>query len=388
MGYKVKTKKSHGQSLSSSVKKIGTGIVMFIIGTILLFWNEGNYVKTKKSINEAQSVVVEVDDVSSLNPDLNGKLIYGVSKVQTNDILRDELLGISANAVNIWRLVEYYQLVEESTTSSRGGSRSITYTYKKDWVGSPINSSGFKDPQYQSANSVIIEIEDDYVAADNVSWGAYQLPSFIIDEIDEDLPIDIQISEQQKAEWEKKLQLATKTSAENIHISDNEVYFGADPSSPAIGDVRVTVTYTPPGVDISLMAQVQDNTFTEFTAKNGIGFWSVENGVVSAAQMFENKVASNLMMTWILRALGMILILIGLKMMFSLLPALLNVLPFLGSIVSAGVGLVCIVFGLVWSFLIIGIAWLFYRPLIAIIFLLIAGAGIWFLKKKTKRVES
>jgi len=27
---------------------------------------------------------------------------------------------------------------------------------------------------------------------------------------------------------------------------------------------------------------------------------------------------------------------------------------------------------------------LFYRPLIAIIFLLIAGAGIWFLKNKTK----
>jgi ABC-type polysaccharide/polyol phosphate export systems, permease component len=385
MGYKVKTKKSNRQRSSNPVKKIGTGIVMFIIGTILLFWNEGDYVKTKSSINEAQSVVVEVDDVSSPDPDLNGKLIYGVSKVQTNDILRDELLGISANAVNIWRLVEYYQLVEESTTSSnRGRSRSITYTYKKDWVGSPVNSSGFKDPQYQSANSVIIEIEDEYVAADNVSWGAYKLPSFIIDEIDEDMPIDIQISEQQKAEWEKKLQLASKASAENIHISDNEVYFGADPSSPAIGDVRVTVTYTPPGVDISLMAQVQDNTFIEFMAKNGIGFWSVENGVVSAAQMFENKIASNLMMTWILRVLGMILILIGLKMMFSILPALLNVLPILGSIVSAGVGLVCIVFGLVWSFLIIGIAWLFYRPLIAIIFLLIAGAGIWLLKKKMK----
>ena len=385
MSYQVKTSTSYGQRLYGSVKVIGIGIIMFIIGTIILFWNEGNYVKNKTSIKEAQSVVVELDDVSSLNPELNGKLIYGVSKAQTDDILRDELFGVSVNAVNIWRMVEYYQLVEESRTSSnRAGGRSITYTYKKDWVGSPINSSDFKDPKYQSANSIIIEIEDEYVAANNVSWGAYQLPSFIIDEIDEDLPIDIQISEQQKAEWEKKLQLATKTSAENIHISDNEVYFGADPSSPAIGDVRVTVTYTPPGVDISLMAQVQDNTFTEFTAKNGIGFWSVENGVVSAAQMFENKVASNLMMTWILRALGMILILIGLKMMFSLLPALLNVLPFLGRIVSAGVGLVCIVFGLVWSFLIIGIAWLFYRPLIAIIFLLIAGAGIWFLKKKMK----
>ena len=58
--------------------------------------------------------------------------------------------------------------------------------------------------------------------------------------------------------------------------------------------------------------------------------------------------------------------------------------PFLGNIVGAGVGLVCFVFGLVWSFVVIAIAWLFYRPLIGILFLALAGVGIWFLRKKSK----
>ena len=375
MSYQVNTTTNYGQRLYGSVRLIGVGITLFIIGTIILFWNEGNYVKNKTSIKEAQSVVVEVDDVSLLNPELNGKLIYGVSKALTDEILRDELFGVSVNAVNIWRMVEYYQLVEESrtTSSQAGSSRSTSYTYNKEWVGSPINSSDFKDLQHQSANSVIIEIEDRYVVADNVTWGAYKLPTFLIDEIKEDTPIDIRISEQQKSEWERTV---------NIHISDKEVYFGADPSSPAIGDVRVTVTYTPPCVDISLMAQVQDNALTEYTTKNGIGFWGLENDVVSAAQMFENKLTFNSVFTWVLRVLGLILIIIGLNMMFGILPALLKVVPVLGGIVSAGVGLVCIVFGIVWSFLIVGIAWLFYHPLNAIFFILVAGAGIWFLKKK------
>ena len=119
MGSRFNLSKSNRQNSSGSVKGIGTGITLFIIGTIMLFWNEGSYVKDKTSIKEAQSVVVEVDDVSSLNPDLNGKLIYGVSKVQTDEILNDELFGVSVNAVNIWRLVEYYQLVEEKRTSDR-----------------------------------------------------------------------------------------------------------------------------------------------------------------------------------------------------------------------------------------------------------------------------
>ena len=392
MAYQVKTTTSYGQRVSNSFKGIFTGILLFIAGTILLFWNEGNFVKTQKAINEAQSVVVKVDNVDSQDPNLNGKLIYGVSVVKTDDILQDGLFDVSVNAVKLSRKVEYYQWKEKSETQTRdkigGGEEKITtYTYSKDWVSSPIKSSEFQDPQYQSSNTVLTNIENKDVVADNVTWGAYELPGFLKSAVSGTTPAEIQLSEPTKAEWQKTLQQSTpnrNTTTEYLHVSGNTVYIGANPSTPTVGDLRVTITYTPPGGDLSVIAQVQGNTFTQYVAKNGKQFSSVQNGTVSAEQMFESEHASNSMWTWILRILGVFMVIGGLKSMFGILPTLFKVLPFLSNIVGAGVGLVSSIFGFVWSLIIIAIAWLFYRPLIGIAIIAIAVAGIWFLKKKAK----
>ena len=64
----------------------------------------------------------------------------------------------------------------------------------------------------------------------------------------------------------------------------------------------------------------------------------------------------NNMLMWILRIVGLLLVVFGVKSMFSLLPTLFKVLPFLGNIVDAGVGLVCWIFGLAWSLIVITIA--------------------------------
>ena len=361
-----------------TINNVGAGITMFILGTVALFWNEGNSARTAGTIGEAQSVLVKVDDVSSLNADLEGKLIYGTSKAMTDDVFKDELFGVSVNAIYLYRRVEYYQMVETKTTSGSGSKKSVRYDYEEDWVDNPINSSDFHREQYRLTNSVITTIDELYQESKNVKWGAYKLPQFLIESIVDKTPATIKLSEQNRAKLEGK------SSNAKMHIADNEVYYGADPSSPAIGDVRITITYTPPGVDFSLIAQVQGNTFTPFIAETGVEFWTSDNGIVSAEQMFEDELDANSLFTWIIRAIGVLLIIGGLRAMFSIIPKLLNFVPFLGSIVSAGLGFVCIVFGIVWSSLIIAIAWLFYRPLIAVIFLVIAGAGIFLLIKRAK----
>lgn len=47
-------------------------------------------------------------------------------------------------------------------------------------------------------------------------------------------------------------------------------------------------------------------------------------------------------------------------------------------------GLVCWVFGVVWSLLIIAIAWIFYRPVLGIIILAVAGGLVFWLVKRSK----
>jgi uncharacterized protein YacL len=74
----------------------------------------------------------------------------------------------------------------------------------------------------------------------------------------------------------------------------------------------------------------------------------------------------------------------GLKGIFDILSTVLKVVPFVANIVGWGVGVVCTVVGIVWSLIIIAIAWLFYRPLIGIILLAIAAFLIWVFAFKGK----
>ena len=401
MAYQVKTTTSYGQRVSNSFKGIASGFLMFIIGTILLFWNEGNFIKTKRLINEVDNQTIRVDDVSTIDPSINGKTIHASAFADTKDVLTDGLFGVSETAISISRRIEYYQYKEKTHTEKRdkigGGEETITtYTYEKDWSSSPINSASFADPDYKSSNFILTEVDPKTERAQNVSFGAYKLPSFLISDISGPVQAGVNLTPDQVQQWEKVI--SDKASAlgfitsyyetvQYVHVSGNVVYFGKTPSVPNVGDVRVTLTKVLPK-DISIVAKVNGNTFEKYLDKNNRAFYSVSMGVVSAEAMFAHEHASNSVWTWIFRILGIILVIGGLKSMFSILPTLFKVLPFLGNIVGAGVGLVCSVVGFAWSLLIIGISWLWYRPLIGIIFLAIAVAGIWFLKSKAKAKNS
>ena len=140
---------------------------------------------------------------------------------------------------------------------------------------------------------------------------------------------------------------------------------------------------TPP-TKISLMGVVQGNTFANYTAKNGKKFSAVSNGVKTMDEMFASQHEANNMWLWALRLVGLLLIISGLKGIFGILVTILKVVPFLSSILSFGINIICSVVGFVWALLVAAIAWLFYRPLIGIALLAIAGAVIFFFWKKGK----
>jgi hypothetical protein len=401
MPYQVKTTRNYGNRLLDSLKGTGVGFIIFIIGTILLFANEGNFVKNAKTIGSAQKALVRVGDVSGLNSAHDGQLVYAYGFADTQDILADGEFGVSERAIALLRLVEYYQYEERSRTEKKdklGGSEetTITYTYEKKWVTSPINSNGFADPDYKKSNYVLDnEIKPQIQYAKNVTFGSYKLPVFIVNAISGSVPVELNISSNERQQWNNQvvkrmseLGIRADSGAELAHIQGNMVYLGKSPTSPQVGDVRITVAKILPA-DISIIARVVGPTFEQYIAAGtGRAFSSVEMGIVSADTMLESAKKANSVFTWLLRLIGVILVVAGLKMVFAILPTLFKVLPFLANIVGAGVGLVCAIGGGAWSLVIISIAWLFYRPLIGIPMLLISVAGIWFLTKKAKEKKA
>ena len=397
MAYTETQHTSYGGRLKNSLGGIGTGFLLFIGATVLLWWNEGRAVKTAKAINETEDVCVEMDNINKQDAQFNGQVVHATGSATTNDSLVDAEFETGAVAVRLTRSVEYYQYVEEKheeTHDNVGGSqdKKITYTYKETWTDSPVNSGEFKDPSYQNKNFVYSNVETKESFAENVAFGAYKLNEKQIKSISGDVAQDLKVSSSKIAAWNKACVAVAKSrgieaSDSMVHVNGNVVYYGVNPNSPQIGDVKVTFTKVLPGA-ISIIAKVSGNTFTDYTAKNKNKFSRLEMGTKDAAEMFENSRDENSTLTWILRVLGIVLVIVGLRNLFDIVVSLLKVLPPLATVASLGVGLVCGVVGFVWSLLVIAIAWIFYRPVLAIIILAAVGALVYFLVKRSKKNEA
>ena len=388
MAYQEKTTVGYGSRVGSSFRGIGAGFMLFIAGTALLWWNEGRVVKTDKMLNEAEDVTVELETIDRIDPEMDGRLVYATGFANTQDSLVDPKFGVGATAVRLARSVEYYQVVEKAHKESKdklGGKEEITttYTYREEWTNSPVQSSEFHDPAYQKKNFVMTTAESENWQAEKVTFGAFVLNERQIQSIRGDVPVALNIDSATLVAWNKECQQVVRRqyggktdSMQLVHVSDNQVYYGFSPSSPAVGDVRITWTKVMPA-KVTIIAKQKDNTFTNFKAKNGKTFSTLQMGTRDADEIYEGAHESNHAMMWIFRIVGILMVIGGLKGIFAFIETILKVVPFVANIIGWGVGVVCTVIGIVWSLIIIALAWLFYRPLIGISLLAVAGFLVW-----------
>ena len=435
MAYQEVTTTGYGTRVGNSFKAIGSGILLFIVGTCVLWWNEGRAVKTEKMLDEAGSAYVEMENPSKKDASLEGELICGTALATTEDSLSDQQFGIGVKAISLRRSVEYYQWVEhaeEKKEDKLGGKEvtTTTYTYSKEWVSRPIESGQFKDPAYQNKNMVLTTVEDAEQYAENVSWGAYKLNESLIHSISSREGLDLAIAEDLLKQMDKSAQTAyerfygvkkqpveqpvetvvlsdsakavadslkavndsineamakaeNKKDFEYIHQAGNVLYYGRVPGSPEVGDVRVTFEKVVPA-KVTVMAVVDGDSFKPFKAKNGKRFQTLVMGKKSGDEIIEAEKEANNMWTWALRILGVLLVIGGLKGIFGFIETILKVVPFIAGIFGWGVGLVCTIVGVAWSLIVIAIAWLFYRPLLGITLLVLAGFLVWVFAFKGK----
>ena len=407
MAYQEVTTTGYGTRVGNSFKAIGSGILLFCIGTALLWWNEGRAVKTEKMLDEAGSAYVEMENPNKKDASLEGELICGTALATTEDSLIDKDFGVGAKAIALTRKVEYYQWVEhaqEKREDKLGGKEvtTTTYTYTKEWASRPVESAQFKDPAYQNKNMVLTTVEEAEQYAENVSWGAYKLNESLIHSIRSNEGLDLAIAEDLLKQLDKSAQTAyerfhgvndsinkamaaaeNKKDLEYVHQAGNILYYGRVPGSPEVGDVRVTFEKVVPA-KVTVMAVVDGDTFKPFKAKNGKRFQTLVMGKKSGDEIIEAQKEANNMFLWILRIVGILMVIGGLKGIFGFLETILKVVPFIAGIFGWGVGIVCTVIGVVWSLIVIAIAWLFYRPLLGISLLVIAGFLVWVFAFKGK----
>lgn len=346
--------------IKRAVGGVLVGLILVVAMVAVLFWNEGRAVTTARSLAEGAGAVVSVPS-DAINGANEGKLIHTSGAMSTSEGLSDPDFAISAEGVRLVRNVEMYQWVEnsksETTTKLGGGEETVTtYSYAKQWQDRPISSSEFKQPSNHQNPSMEIASRSFQIPEGRL--GAFVLDEPVLDRIGDAQPLTIsptQLSDIQDAH----------SGTERISVVDGRIFLGVNPTSPVIGDYRIGYRLVPLG-DISVIGQQSGHRFSPYQTVAGDELLLVDAGKVPAEKMFANAVSANTIITWLVRAGCLLLLAIGFGLLLAPLGVLADVIPFVGSIVRMGTGLIAFVLALLVGTATIAVAWFWYRPLLAV----------------------
>lgn len=371
--YVETTQQSWLSRIGEAFKGIFIGFVCIAGAAVLLWWNEGRAVLTAKGLTEGAGQVVSVP-ADQVNAAHEGKLVHIAGKAQSGSNLADpNFTYMTVKALILQRKVEMFQWLEEKHTKESknvGGSvtRETTYTYKKAWASTPQDSSRFREAA-NHANPSSMPYNSTTIRANDVRLGAFRVPAGMLSLRDTET-------------------LSAPSSippAGALKSVRGQLYIGNNPDTPEVGDVRILHSYAPEQ-DLSLVARQSGDTFTSFSVAGGKrSIQMLRPGLLDATAMFGEAKNENAILTWILRAGGALLCIAGFYLLLRPLVVLGDVVPFIGSILNAGAGIVAFCLGLACSLVVVGIAWVFYRPLQGVILLAGAAALLGGLKMLAKK---
>lgn len=338
-----------------ALKGLVLGFVLIPAAMVLLYWNESRSVNTYESLKEGAKAVISAD-AKQINTENEGKLIHITGKARTEEVLQDPEFEVSANALRLKRKAEMYQWRERRETETRkklgGGSEEVThYYYEKVWSEERIDSRSFREPTGHE-NPQMPHQSKEYIA-NQAKLEAFDLPTTLLRDLNVFIPLPIENKQ--------------------MVIFHNTIFLGQNSSDPQIGDMKIEFSQVPTEMQVSTYAQQSNGALAPYVTKRGQAIMRIEPGVRTADEMFKAAQAENEMLTWLLRVVGFVVILIGFTLIFHPLSVFADVIPILGNFVGWTTGIIAFGFAFIVSMVVIAISWLTVRPTLA--FLLI-GTGI------------
>ncbi len=364
--------------VGNSFGGMAVGAAMAMVSVPLLWWNEGNAVRTSKGLAEGERAAVSAK-ADAVDPSLAGKLVHVTGHAAGKDVLMDESFGLALKGyLKLRRVVELYQWAEESKTTRSekfgGGEETVTdYSYTKKWDDEIHRSENFKhrtgheNPEPLFKGKVFISRD--------ATMGAYKLPEFLLESWSDLKPLPLPAAE-----------VLPASIKERAKVTDEWLVISAKPDTLTVGDARVMFEGIAPGSASVLAAQVGD-TLEPFYTSQGTRIARIASGVKSKEAMFAEARSEAKFFRWLLRGLGFMAMFLGIAGIMSPLKALAKVIPFLGSVVGAASGVVAFLLALCGSSIVIALAWVMYRPLIALPLLLVAIGSLVMLIRASGKIN-
>jgi hypothetical protein len=156
-------------------------------------------------------------------------------------------------------------------------------------------------------------------------------------------------------------------------LVEGHYFLGADPTSPQVGDLRVSFSVVRP-TEVTVVAKQDGARLRPYeTLQAGYDIELLEVGRLSDKEMFAAAQSRNSTLTWILRGVGYAMMFFGLFLVGRPIAIVADFVPVVGGIFRVGIGLVALLGSLAAWLVTVGIAWVFYRPVLGIVLLSVAG---------------
>ncbi len=373
------TQKSWLQRIVQSFAGVIFGFLLIIASCVLLFWNEGRAVKTAQSLTEGAGLVKTVA-VATLDPANEGKLVHVVGTLTTAGPATDNEFGMKSSGIRLIRHVEMFQWTEESESETKknvGGSETTktTYKYARTWTNKSVDSSKFKERTGHTNPQMTYR--DRSALAPQIKLGVFAVPDGLVRGFgtEEALPA----TDDQAAALAKRIN-------KPVQVADGILYIGKDPAQPTVGDFKIAFTEVRQQ-PASIVAAQSGSSFIPYRTQAGGSVELISAGQVPAADMFKQAQDDNRMLTWLLRAGGVVAMFLGFGLIMGPIGVLADFLPILGDVVRAGTGLIGLLCTAVIAPVVIAVAWFVYRPFVAV-GVLVVGAVIVYGAIRLSRVRA
>ncbi|HEX6290061.1 MAG TPA: TMEM43 family protein [Herpetosiphonaceae bacterium] len=335
------------------------GVLLFFASFVVLWINEGT---VNLATIARQSTPVTA---ASVDPAMEGKLIAATGKLATTEALGDASLLRAQRYLRLERSVEMYAWVEHtrsSTTKNVGGSSTTetTYSYEKEWTSDPERSSSFRYPG--GHENPELEFESQSWTASSATIGAYSVN-----------PRELELPEATAVALDEE---NTEASASWLVRNNYLVSSASALTQPKIGDVRIRYAAVPNNTDVTLFGKASGAQIVPYEAKGTSLYRAFTENREQAIETLDTEYH---LWIWIVRAIGFMMMWIGLMLCFSPVNTVLNILPFLGSASSFLTGLIMFCIALPLSIVTIVASIIAHNIflLIGLLLLLLGGIVLW-----------
>ncbi|XP_034943332.1 transmembrane protein 43 homolog [Chelonus insularis] len=325
------------------------GCILCLIGIFLLVSNEGEAASVSHSLNEALSHIVIIENIYDLSKDYEDRLVYFSGPLWINEPLTEPDYGVIIESVKLKRRVQVYQWVEiEEERTYENYEDGKHYYYTTEWKDKLIDSDQFYI-RYGHENPKEMPIKSQIQIADQVKIGNIILGS----ELKKKFNDFREITSDQRPE------------RSDIKMHAGLYYHSSDLWNTQVGDVRVLLSFAGKAGDIyTIVGKFVRGTIVPFITPHGNEILLQRKNKVTIEIMFHLEHVYNYWRTWIMRCIGWLVIFMSTTCLSNTIKKITLNSQYLSGIIPLDSLALTTSFSI--SILVVGIGWLWYRPIIAI----------------------